>query len=159
MHLPLLFAAAAALTTTTVSAVEWTVEPGTWARGGDAVPAANMTLAAAEQYCAKLDNCSAFTFDSNTSTPQTMVMVHFKQYATNFINEKMWWVYSKPANHVRTCDASSPSHGLPWCDASTKSMADRAEALVRNLTMDEKLNTFMISVRILHPLQVEYVHD
>jgi hypothetical protein len=144
MHLLLLVVAALV---TPSAAVQWNVDSGTWARGGDAVPAANMTLAAAEEYCTALANCSAFTFLSpNTSTPQGIItMVHFKQYAINFLNEKTWWVYSKPPNHMRTCDASSPSHALPWCDAATKSMAERAEALVSNLTMEEKLNTFMIS--------------
>ena len=91
----------------------WNVNPGTWTRGGDAVPAANMTLAAAEQYCAALANCSAFTFETNTSTPKGIIKAYFKDYATSWSNNPKWWIYSKPAALVRTCDKSSPSYGLP----------------------------------------------
>jgi len=48
-----------------------------------------------------------------------------------------------PMPSMRTCAVGSPAAALPFCDVS-KSMEERAAALVANLTMAEKLSTFML---------------
>ena len=48
-----------------------------------------------------------------------------------------------PIPSMRTCAPGSPAASLKFCDQSL-SMEERAAALVANLTMEEKLNTFML---------------
>lgn len=49
-----------------------------------------------------------------------------------------------PMPTMRTCAPGSPAVEMPFCD-TTKSMAERAAALVANLTLQEKLDTFMLT--------------
>jgi hypothetical protein len=49
-----------------------------------------------------------------------------------------------PLPPVRTCAPDSIAASMPFCD-QTKPMAERAAALVANLTMQEKLSTFMLT--------------
>jgi beta-glucosidase len=48
-----------------------------------------------------------------------------------------------PLQTMRTCAPGSVAAGMKFCDV-TLSMAERAAALVANLTLQEKLNTFML---------------
>ena len=49
-----------------------------------------------------------------------------------------------PLLKVRTCSPQSNASKLPFCD-TTKSMKERADALVASLTLEEKISTFELT--------------
>ena len=52
-------------------------------------------------------------------------------------------IVSPSSLQPRTCAPGSPSSKLSFCNTSL-SMVERSEVLVKNLTLEEKINTFML---------------
>ena len=124
--------------------VRWILDQGALAKGADAAPPANVTLPQAKGTCASLAGCAGFTFEAGSATPAGIVQVYFKSASTNWNTNTAWWSYSKPVKKVRTCSPQSNVSALPFCDAS-KSMKERADALVAALTLPEKISTFELT--------------
>lgn len=63
---------------------------------GNNVEVANLTFSEALTFCKGAANCSAFTFDSNSSQPHSKVKVYAKRCHTGVVHSTNWWSWLKP---------------------------------------------------------------